>query len=209
MMLSELLDKGGAVMAVILLLSVYVVAVILYKIFQFWYLGAFNTDYIRRIDIALQGNQRSEAIRLAHKSKGPIARVVEAALRCAISVDLSDKKRESQVSAIGSRELRVFESHLRGLEMAANIAPLLGLLGTVIGMVKAFSGIGEFGTRVDPAVLAGGIWEALLTTVVGLIVAIPALAAHYMIDSKIEKIRAVTKDTVVNILNDHTAPAGA
>ena len=70
-------------------------------------------------------------------------------------------------------------SHLRGLEMTASVAPLMGLLGTVIGMINSFSKLSMSGTRVDPTILAGGIWEALLTTAGGLAVAIPALAAHY------------------------------
>ena len=84
--------------------------------------------------------------------------------------------------------------------MVANLSPLLGLLGTVTGMVKVFAGISQTGSGVDPALLAGGIWEALLTTVAGLAVAIPALAAHYILESKIDGIRAMLKDTAMSIM---------
>jgi biopolymer transport protein ExbB len=90
---------------------------------------------------------------------------------------------------------------MRGLEMVSTVAPLLGLLGTVTGMVKTFSGINQIGARVDPAILAGGIWEALIATVAGLMVAIPALAAHYIIDSRIDSIRSTMTDAVTYILS--------
>lgn len=89
---------------------------------------------------------------------------------------------------------------MRGLELVGNISPLLGLLGTVMGMVTAFARLGEAGNRVDPAMLASGIWEALITTVAGLVVAIPAVAAYYVIDGFIERVRSTMKDVTVQIL---------
>jgi len=80
------------------------------------------------------------------------------------------------------------------------VGPLLGLLGTVIGMIAAFAKLSEAGTRVDPSQLAGGIWQALITTVGGLIVAVPAMAAYYLIDSIIERVRATMRDVTVQIL---------
>lgn len=80
------------------------------------------------------------------------------------------------------------------------ISPLMGLLGTVIGMISSFSKLSSAGTHVDPTILAGGIWEALLTTAGGLAVAIPALASHYVLDGVIEKVRATMKDVSVQIL---------
>lgn len=201
MVLAELLEKGGVVMGIILLLSVYVVAVVLYKAYQFWCMEISNTAFLRDVELAVEDRQSSEAIRMAGNQVNPIARVVETALRVLNNQNLSEDGRIREIEASGARELRMFESHLRGLELVANIAPLLGLLGTVIGMVKAFAGIGQVGARVDPSILASGIWEALLTTVAGLMVAIPALAAHYLIDEKVERIRATAKDAVSNILS--------
>src|SRR5262249_28066281 len=80
------------------------------------------------------------------------------------------------------------------------IAPLLGLLGTVSGMVKAFAKLELAGSRVDPAMLAGGIWEALLATVAGLTIAIPAMAAHYIFEGKVDRIRADMKDAAVRVI---------
>lgn len=200
MVLTELLDKGGIVMAIIMLLSVYVVAVILYKTFQFIIFQTGKTDFINLVIDSVDNKKYSEAARIAGNQRSPVARVIETALRCITNKNMDDKKCMIAIEASGARELKPFEKHLRGLDMAANIAPLLGLLGTVIGMVKAFAGLHQIGTRVDPSALAGGIWEALLTTVAGLIVAVPALAAHYIIDGKIEELRANMKDAVAAIL---------
>ena len=85
----------------------------------------------------------------------------------------------------------------RGIPMIKTLAalcPLLGLLGTVLGMIGAFSKLEAAGSKVDPALLAGGIWEALLTTAFGLVIAIPALAAYYMFEGRVETVRAAMKD---------------
>jgi biopolymer transport protein ExbB len=205
MILTELLEKGGVVMGILLLLSVYVVSVILYKIYQFWSHDALKSEFIKPLIEYVEDRKLGDAARIAGNQRNPIARVIETALRCAVMKPMTDVKRVRAVEASGSKVLRTFESHLRGLEMVANIAPLLGLLGTVIGMVKAFAGIHQVGARVDPSVLAGGIWEALLTTVAGLVVAIPALAAHYIIDGKIEEMRSNMKESVSCILSSAEA----
>jgi biopolymer transport protein ExbB len=200
MVLHELLEKGGLVMPIILLLSVYVVAVILYKIFQFWSTGAFSNTFIYAVLAAVEDKKLSEAMSIANHHKGPAARVIEATISAISNRALPDDKRVRIIEASAIKEIRFYESHLRGLEMIANIAPLLGLLGTVTGMVKVFAGISQTASGVDPALLAGGIWEALLTTVAGLSVAIPSLAAHYILEGRIDAIRANIKDAVVNIM---------
>jgi len=201
MVLTELLAKGGLVMPIILLLSVYVVAVVIYKVFQFWSTGAFSTSFIHNVLAAVDDKKLGEAMNIANHQKGPAARVIEATINAISNRAISDEKRLRAIEAAGTREMRFYENHMRGLEMVANLSPLLGLLGTVTGMVKVFAGISQTGSGVDPALLAGGIWEALLTTVAGLAVAIPSLAAHYMLESRIDYIRANVKDAVMSIMS--------
>lgn len=203
MILTELLEKGGIVMAIILLLSVYVVAVIAYKVFQFVQYHIHSHTLIHNIMLAMNAKRYPDALKIAAADTTPLARVIETALRAVFNRTLSEDKKIRQIENVGSRELRLFESHLRGLEMVAAVAPLLGLLGTVTGMVKAFAGIGDSGAQVDPSVLAGGIWEALLNTAAGLAVAIPALAAYYIMDGRIECIRATMKDAVSTIFTKY------
>jgi biopolymer transport protein ExbB len=93
-----------------------------------------------------------------------------------------------EMSTLQARhELQRLTGRLPLLSLIANLAPLLGLLGTVMGMVKAFQQVASAQGTVNPSLLAGGIWEALLTTVVGLWVAIPALLFHYALDQRIKR----------------------
>ncbi len=200
MLINELLQKGGSVMAVILLLSVYVVAVILYKFFQLGHIYFANRNLFKQLGSSLQMRQYNKACEILAKYNTPLSKLANLAIKLKQDRDLSEEQRLRQIEVLGAKEIRAIETHLRGLEMSAAIAPLLGLLGTVVGMVKSFAGIGDGGTNVDPSVLAVGIWQALLATVAGLCVAIPALAAYYIIDGRIENIRAIMKDIVSEII---------
>jgi biopolymer transport protein ExbB len=107
---------------------------------------------------------------------------------------------EAEVGRVGSAEIRKLESYLRGLSAIAHLSPLLGLFGTVTGMIRAFMKVQEAGARVDASLLAGGIWEALLTTAFGLAVALPAMAAYYYLEGEVDQARGTMKDVSVRIL---------
>lgn len=196
----SLIEHGGVVMMILGGLSIYLLTVILYKLYQFATANVFSQRFAGPVLQAVQRGEYSEALGRLQRVRGPLARVMRTALECVRNRRMSSRNREAEIGRVGAQELHYLESHMRGLEMVATTAPLLGLLGTVIGMVRAFSQLSEAGSRVDPSMLAGGIWEALLTTVGGLIVAIPAVAAYYIIDSYIEKIRARMKDAATLIL---------
>ena len=91
-------------------------------------------------------------------------------------------------------EIEGLRGGMRALELIAAVAPLLGLLGTVFGMIEAFRALEQAGSQVDPSLLSGGIWEALLTTAAGLSVAIPALAAFHWFDRSLERLRFLLED---------------
>lgn len=187
-------------MYVLLCLSIYGLAVILFKIYQFWQAGLFSRDhYIEKAVQEIREGDIQKASATLSTVKGPIARIMRVALDCVANRDISQRSKEAEIARVGAADIRYLESHLRGLEMIANIGPLLGLLGTVMGMVTAFSKLEAAGARVDPSLFAGGIWEAFLSTVAGLIVAIPAIAAYYIIDSFIERIRATMRDVSIQI----------
>lgn len=196
----DLFDKGGPIMYVLAVLSIYSLGVVFYKIYQFSVSRVFRKDFIEPAMIAIRKGEYQRVEEVLSRLPGPIARVMLVSMQCVINRDMTQQSREAEVARVGSAEVRYLEQHMRGLEMVANLATLLGLLGTVMGMVTAFSKLEEAGSRVDPSLLAGGIWEALLTTVAGLVVGILALAAHYMIDSVIERTRAAMKDLAVRIL---------
>lgn len=196
-----LFEKGGVVMYGLAALSIYAVAVVIFKVVQFRKANVFDRSFIEAALREIKQGDREKATKTLAGIKGPVARIMRVTFECVANRDMSQKSREAEIQRVGSGDIRVLESHLRGLEMTAAVAPLLGLLGTVIGMITSFSKLSLAGTRVDPTLLAGGIWEALLTTAGGLAVAIPALAAHYVLDGIIERLRATMKDVSVQILS--------
>lgn len=199
-MIDVIFVKGGWVMLPILALSVYALGIVIYKAYQFNAANIFNTGFIDRVMLHVKRGELTDASQLLMREKGPVARIMRVSIECILNRDMSMKSRESEIARVGSSEMRYLESHLRGLEMVFTSAPLLGLLGTVLGMVRAFSKLSEAGSRIDPSMLAGGIWEALITTAGGLCVAVPALAAYYLIDAAIERIRSTMKDVTIQIL---------
>ena len=196
----SIFHKGGFVMYALALLSVYAITVIAFKIWQFRKSNVFDRSFIEPALKEIKQGDRSKATQTLANTKGPIARIMRITFECVANREMSQKSKEAEITRVGSADIRYLESHLRGLEMLATIAPLVGLLGTVIGMITSFSKLSLSGTRVDPTMLAGGIWEALLATAGGLAVAIPALAAHYIFDGIIEKVRSTMKDVSVQIL---------
>ena len=137
-----------------------------------------------------------------------MARVMETAINAKAHSGLSVEDRDAEIARVGTAEIRGVESYLRGLEIIANVSPLLGLLGTVLGMITAFSELESAGSKVDPAILAGGIWEALLTTAFGLVVAIPALIMFHVLEGRVDETRATMRDAVVRVIGASAAPAG-
>lgn len=193
--------KGGWAMAPIMALSVYALAVVFYKFYQFRSVGVYNRAFVGVVLQLIRHEAYEEALATLKNQKGPLARVMQAALEMVLNRDLKRVTKEAEIQRVGYGELRQIESHMRGLEMVYMAAPLMGLLGTVLGMVSAFSKLATVGTRVDPSILAGGIWEALITTVAGLCVAVPALIAYYWLESIIDRVRAGMRDTATQILS--------
>jgi len=109
---------------------------------------------------------------------------------------------EKEISIIGTRQVRQIEKGLSWLSMIATIAPLIGLTGTVTGMIKAFMVI-EHSTTVNPSILAGGIWEALITTAAGLLVAIPVHIGHHYLEKRADDIAFVMKETTTSLYMRH------
>lgn len=197
----SLFERGGIVMGVIFCLSIYMTAVIIFKLYQFWRMQTLNPLFVAQLENNLDRSALKANLASANLSQNPVAKVMLSALKVIERPGVTEAMCKEEIGRVGSAELRYLEAHMRGLEMVSSIAPLLGLLGTVIGMVDAFSALEQAGSRINPSLLAGGIWTALLTTVAGLSIAIPALAAHYIFDGKIEKVRASMRDVSVRILS--------
>ncbi len=105
---------------------------------------------------------------------------------------------ERELSVIGTKQVRSIEKDLSWLGLIATIAPLLGLTGTVTGMIKAFMVIAE-SSSVNPSMLAGGIWEALITTAAGLLVAIPIHIGHHYLEKQADEIAFIMKEITTSL----------
>ncbi len=196
-----LFEKGGVIMFILMALSIYSLAIIFYKTYQFVRGQVTSSRAADEVIELVLGGDVERARQRAKQMGTPLSRVQYTIIHAIQDKNMSPAKRQAEIQRIGTMEVNELESHMKGLEMVANVGPLLGLLGTVIGMVKAFSRLEGAGARVDPSMLAGGIWEALLTTVGGLVVAVPALAAFFIFDGMIEKFRGILKETSSRLIS--------
>jgi biopolymer transport protein ExbB len=196
--LRALLDAGGPVMLILAGMSVVALTIVLIKLWQFARLRA---DGAARIEGALDdwqaGRQREAAEQLA-RARNPLARIVRTAMLGSLNANDPAALRE-EVERLAGRLLATLRSHLRGLEVIASLSPLLGLLGTVIGMIDAFRALEAAGNQVDPSVLSGGIWVALLTTAAGLSVAIPSVVALTWLERLLEGVTRRLEDQVTRV----------
>lgn len=203
--LQNLLDLGGPIVLVLVCLSVLAVAIMLLKLYQF---SRVRIGARRFIDGALgdwTAGRTASALQSLARTRSPIARVLETAITGMSEAGAAEPIVREEAARVAARELKSLGSYLRGLDVIATIAPLLGLLGTVLGMIAAFQNLQATGSRADPSVLAGGIWEALLTTAVGLSVAVPVSVVLNMMESAVERLRHAMEDAVTQIFTGNPA----
>lgn len=193
-----LLILGGPVVLVLLCMSVVALAVTLYKLLQ---LRAFSRRSLDRLDDAVTGWCRGEAGALdsAAASGTPLASIICDGMRWLAAGDRDPDAVETELARMAQQLLGRLRSLLGILEQVAYLAPLLGLLGTVLGIIDVFHGLAEQGPGADPGQLAGGIWEALLTTAVGLCVAIPFALAQAGLQGRIDAVRARAEDMLTRL----------
>lgn len=193
----ELLDKGGIAIWAIAALSVLTMAIILWKLWRFMLSGVWRKSRAELAVAYWQSHDDAEALETARAGRGVRAQVALAAMEAARTMDFENAREETvRVAKIALARAR---SGLRALELIATVAPLLGLFGTVLGMIAAFQQLQAAGTRADPSALAGGIWEALLTTAAGMAVAIPASAALTWFESITDRLRLDLEDIATRI----------
>jgi len=200
----EILAAGGPVAVILLGMSVIALGVVLAKLAQFRALGLHRPRPIREALAAERAGRPREALAALRGVRHPVAGVMAAALAARWHADIDPAALREEVERQGQAALESLRSHSRILEVIATLSPLLGLFGTVLGMIDAFQQMEAAGSRVDPSVLSGGIWEALLTTAFGLAVAIPATAAVNWLDRVVERVEHAMADAVTQVL---TGPA--
>ena len=209
--LFDIIQAGGAVIVVLLALSLLSLALIALKLVQLRGVRSGDAQRDAALQQWLEGG-RSEARAALAAGAAPADRVTATAMdrllagRPAPSV-------EAEAELLGNHELEAMNRHIRVLELIAMISPLLGLLGTVLGMIESFQQLDLAGGAANASVLAGGIWRALLTTAAGLLVAIPAAAAAALFSARIEAAaqaieRAVGQLLVIERARAATGPQG-
>jgi len=184
----SLIEAGGPVVAILLVMSVLALAITFLKLWHFAAARIGERKAARDAVAAYRTGRTDEALAHARGSRSPTARLAAHAIAAQQRPDARTETVREEVMSLGADTLESLRSYLRPLEVIAALAPLLGLFGTVLGMIEAFQELEAAGSRVNPAALSGGIWEALLTTAVGLAVAIPAVAVHSWLDRRIERV---------------------
>ena len=180
----ELFFKGGPFMWPLLLMLFFGIVVSLERLWTLTRASIDTKQFFAEVQEALKQRGPEGAAEVCSNTRGPVASVLHAGLlRLERGIDHVEKAIEES----GAVEMAFLEKGMVWLSTVANIAPLLGFLGTVSGMINAFEAIRQAGD-VDPSVVAGGISEALITTASGLIIAIPIQAFHNFFVSKIDKI---------------------
>ncbi|MEL0436831.1 MotA/TolQ/ExbB proton channel family protein [Phycobacter sp. K97] len=170
--LNRVLDLGGPVVLVLLVVSVLTAALVLYKIWQYRAASVGRHAHLAAAVTAWDHGDRTMALRHLESSRSYLAPVFRTALSAdgePVQTDALSARADAEAEDCFAR----LERGLGALDMVSQLAPLMGLFGTVIGMIEAFQKLQSAGSSVDPALLAGGIWVALLTTAAGLAVAMP------------------------------------
>ena len=198
MNLFEIFLKGGFIMWFILLSSVIGLAVVIDRFVVLRRAKINVPAFMVRIRGFIKKKDISGAISYCMQEKSPVANIVRKGLK---KYRYGHDRVKDAIENAGSQEISKLEKGLPVLASVAGIAPLLGFLGTVTGMIQAFMTIQDLAGAANPSDLAGGIWEALITTAFGLIVGIPALALYNYFLSSVKKLVG-EMETVANDVID-------
>jgi biopolymer transport protein ExbB len=173
--------KGGLLMYPLAACSLIALAVILEKAVQFARARSERGLSEAVLQAAREG-RFEQAQALCDSSPRPLARLLTAALA---GRGLPRPDLENRLSRLGSAGLKRLSHRLHWLELVGRVAPMLGLTGTVTGLTRAFRTVAALKQVTDPGLLASGIWEALITTIAGLFIGIPALIAYHLFDNRL------------------------
>ncbi|MBI4430238.1 MAG: MotA/TolQ/ExbB proton channel family protein [Candidatus Omnitrophica bacterium] len=181
-----MISRAGPIGYVIILSSVVGLAVFIERFIRIYQVRIDTDRFLKEISYWLSERNVGEALRLCERIKSPVSRVVRTGL---LHIEESKDRLTNRLENVALIELPRLESRMDILATVVCVAPLLGFLGTVTGMIQAFQVIEMKTSYVTPSDLAKGIWEALLTTALGLMVAVPFLLAHGYLRNIIQGIR--------------------
>ncbi len=178
-------DKGGIVFLALGFLSIFSIAIIIYKFLDIYFFNDLNLK--KFLKDSSDVNSLEEVENLILDSEGKKSFILNEIKQLLEGLKKSAKK-DDEVYFYLNEKFKKIQFLMPSLEIISQVSPLIGLLGTVVGMIDSFNELELGGSLVDPSILAGGIWTALLTTAMGLLVAIPALVSHYFFEKKINNL---------------------
>ena len=201
--LVDIIFKGGVIMWPIMLCSVVGLAITIERFFALRRADIDTREFMDIMRQVLRQNRIREAIEICDETEAPVSRIMKAGI---LKHDRSKEDIREAIEDAGRFEIPRLERHLSALATCANIAPLLGLLGTVSGMIKAFAQIQNLRGQVSPSDLAEGIGNALITTAAGLTVAIPILVVYNYFVSRVDSMvieMEISSSELVELLTRH------
>ncbi len=192
--LGSYIEKGGLIFSILLVMSAIGLTLIIYKFFELY---LFKKNDFKKINYLINNSSSITQFEknLEHLKDNNFFKEI---------VNVIKKKTDNQhdqILILIEKETEKLNRFMPTLEIIGQVSPLIGLLGTVIGMIDSFNELELGGSLVDPSILAGGIWTALLTTAMGLIVAIPALISHYFFDRNILIKHKSTEELAHKLIN--------
>lgn len=198
--LLTLFADGGFMMYPLVLCSLIALGVIIAKAYTLWKAHAKSRELLAGVEGLGREGRLAEAVALAEETPGPVAAILVSGLRRVLQHRATGKEIEQAIRTTGKIELGFLERGLAILATLSNVAPLLGFLGTVVGMISAFAAI-EGAGQVEASLVAGGIKVALITTAAGLIIAIPINVAYNFFVTRIDKLIVDMEEGSWSVLN--------
>ena len=196
--LIEMATKGGWLMVVLLILSIIAIYIFGKKWWMISQAGKIDKDFMMDIRDYIHEGKVKSAKTLASKYDAPVARMVEAGIG---RIGRPSADIQAAIENVGNVEVARLEKSLPYLATIAGGAPMIGFLGTVTGMVKAFFNMANAGSNVDISLLSGGIYEAMITTVGGLIVGILAYFGYNFLTAKISNVIIKMENATVSLMD--------
>lgn len=196
----DFLILGGPVVWLLVIFSLAAMTFTLLKLWQFWHTRSRPSHRVPNALSHLENRETAQAMLLLNGQRDARSQVIVKVLELFNAGQLSFKQVKVESMRFARQQIARLNLFLRPLEVIATVAPLLGLFGTVLGMIDAFRAMEAAGAQVNPAVLSGGIWKALLTTAAGLAVAIPVSLIHSWFERRVELQATAIQDDLERLL---------
>lgn len=182
-MIIDLIIKGGPIMIPIILLSIIALALILERVWTLWRVRLDIGQFAQEIFLYLERGHFQKALERCGKVRHPIADVFKLGI---LNRLMKREELEKMLEREGDEQIHDLERYLEVLIVIIGVEPMLGFLGTIVGLIKAFMAWEQLGSNITVSALAAGIYQAMITTAAGLIIAIPYYVIYHLIVGKIK-----------------------